>query len=67
MVIKYKRPGDPDFIDVTSAHPKVLKLVEALVGGPIKVANFCRNGHFSVQFYVYKSRQFDPSLFCVYF
>ena len=31
--------GEPDFVDVTSAHPKILKMVEALVGGPVKVGN----------------------------
>ena len=28
--------GRPDFVDATSAHPDVLRMVESLVGGPLK-------------------------------
>jgi hypothetical protein len=28
--------GDPDFVEATCAHPRVLRMVESLVGGPVK-------------------------------
>ena len=28
--------GQPDFVSVTSAHPNVLRMVQALIGGPVK-------------------------------
>lgn len=28
--------GQPDFVDVTCAHPNVLRTVQALIGGPVK-------------------------------
>jgi hypothetical protein len=31
-----KLGGDPAFVDATAAHPRVLQMVEALVGGPVK-------------------------------